>query len=209
MKNWIVRRITSRAAWLLLVLPLTGGCASGLKKFEWTEDVKLMDGRQIVVKRMTEFRARMSAGDGFKRGWLFNNASLSADLPAPVSRKVEWNGRGLSPFILDVMSDGRVYLVCSVQTGEGSNIWKVPQHEYFVSFRLEGEQWHRIALSDLPPEIKRANLLTMIDTVFIYPSTWDPPSKHIDLKRKQEVATQYAREPRSREIVVYPPRPTH
>lgn len=198
-----IRSLAWRAAQLLLVLSLTGGC-SGVKNFEWTEDVKLHDGRQIVVKRMTEFLPVMDVGDGFQRGHLFDHASISADLPAPVSRKVEWAGRGLSPFILDMLPDGRVYLVCSIKTAAGQDTWKVPDHEFFVSFRLQGERWERVPLSDLPPEIKRANLLTMIHTVFIHPSTWDPPSKHIDLKRKQDVAAQHAREPRQREIMIYP-----
>lgn len=197
-------RKLGRAKWIALLLPLAGGC-SGVKNVEWTEDVKLSDGRQILVRRMTEFRSVMDVGAGFQRGYLFDHASISAELPAPVSRKVEWAGRGLSPFILDLLPDGRVYLVCITETAEGAYTWKVPRHEFFVAFQLKGDQWERLPLAELPPAIKRANLLTMIHTVFINPSTWDPPSKHIDLKRKQDVTEQYAREPRQKEIVIYPP----
>ena len=90
-----------------------------MKKVEWTEEVELSGGKVITVQRMTEYRSVMDVGAGFDRGYLFDNASISADLPAPVSRKVYWAGRGLSPRLIDVMPNGVAYLVCSIQTSVG------------------------------------------------------------------------------------------
>ena len=202
MNNGMVKSLTDRALWLMALLTQVAGC-SGIKHFEWTEDVKLLDGRQIVVRRMTKFRAVMDAGAGLQRGHLFDNASISADLPAPVSRKVEWAGRGLSPFILDVLPDGQVYLVCTTETAAGADTWKVPDHEFFVSFQLVGERWERVPLSALPPTVRRTNLLGPVHTVFIEMPGRMP--KHFDLKMKEAIAAQYAREPRQREVVIYPP----
>ena len=190
---------------MALLLPWMGGC-SGVKNVEWTEDVKLSSGHQILVRRMTEFRSVMDVGAGFQRGYLFDHASISAELPAPASRKVEWAGRGLSPFILDLLPDGRVYLVCKLGSAEGANIWKVPQHEYFVSFRLKGDQWERVPLADLPPAIRRTNLLGSVDTVFMDLPGRTP--KHFDFKMKDALAAQYGREPRDQAVEIYPPRST-
>lgn len=200
MKN---HELLARTLWfLLLLLPLTGGCASNMKKFEWTEDVKLADGRVILVQRMTEFRSVMDVGAGFQRGALFDNASISADLPAPVSRRVEWAGRGLSPFILEMLPDGRVYLVCLVETGEGSHLWKVPRHEFYVSFLLEDDKWKRIPLPDLPPMMGAGNLMAVVHTVFIVRA--GPAPKHLDFKAKDTIAAEHALNRIRREIVRLP-----
>ena len=184
MKNWIVRRITSRAAWLLLVLPLTGGCASGLKKFEWTEDVKLSDGRMIVVQRTSEYRTVMDVGAGFQRGSLFDNASISADLPAPVSRKVEWRGQGISPIVLDIQADNSVYLICAVSTNVGADFWRVPDNEFYVVFSLTTDGWKRIPIAELPLSVNKPNLFVSGYDLFI---TRDQrPPAHVDLALKQE-----------------------
>ena len=186
---------------MALLLPLTGGC-SGMKKFEWTEEVELSGGRVITVQRMTEFRSVMDVGAGFDRGYLFDNASISADLPAPVSRKVYWAGRGLSPTVIDVLPNGMAYLVCSIQTSIGRGTWQVPRYEFYVAFVLDGNDWRRVALADLPPQIKKPNLLVVEDRVFILNKTRSPA--HFDLKTKYDLHAKYALERSQKEILILP-----
>ena len=184
MKNQIISGLLSRAAWLLLILPLTGGCASNMKKFEWTEDVKLSDGRMIVVQRMSEYRSVMDVGAGFQRGALFDNSSIRADLPAPVSRKVEWRGQGISPMVLDIQADNSVYLVCAVSTNVGADLWRVPDHEFYVVFLLTGDGWKRIPIAELPLSVNKPNLFVSGYDLFI--TRKQRPPAHVDQILKQE-----------------------
>ena len=186
---------------MALLLPLTGGC-SGMKKFEWTEELELSGGKVVTVQRMAEYRPVMDVGAGFQRGLLFDNASLGADLPAPVSRKVHWAGRGLSPMLMDVLPNGTVYLVCSVRTAFGQGTWQVPDYEFYVAFVLDGNDWRRVALADLPPQIKKPNLLVSVSTVFAGGKE-RPPTK-LDLKMKAELNTKYALERSQKEIWILP-----
>ena len=186
---------------MALLLPLTGGC-SGMKKFEWTEELELSGGKVVTVQRMAEYRPVMDVGAGFQRGLLFDNASLSADLPAPVSRQVHWVGVGLSPRVIDVLPNGMTYLVCSVQTAFGQGTWQVPDYEFYVAFVLDGNDWRRVALADLPPQIKKPNLLVVEDTVFIVNKNRSPA--HFDLKTKYDLNAKYALERSQKEIWILP-----
>ena len=173
-----------------------------MKKFEWTEEVELSSGQLITAQLMTEFRSVMDVGAGFDRGYLFDNASITADLPAPVSRKVHWAGRGLSPMLMDVLPNGTVYLVCSVQTAFGQGTWQVPDYEFYVAFVLNGNDWHRVALADLPPQIKKPNLLVNVSTVFVGGEE-RPPAK-LDLKAKNELNAKHASSRKQKEIWILP-----
>ena len=186
---------------MALLLPLTGGC-SGMKKFEWTEELELSGGKVVTVQRMAEYRPVMDVGAGFQRGLLFDNASLGADFPAPVLRKVTWAGRGLSPMLMDVLPNGAVYLVCSIQTSVGRGTWQAPDYEFYVAFVLDGNDWRRVALADLPPQIKKPNLLVVEDTVFIVNKNRSPA--HFDLKTKYDLNAKYASSRKQKEIWILP-----
>jgi hypothetical protein len=118
-----------------LACSLTAGACSSVRHFEWTEDVQFSDQRMIVVQRSEESRRNVDPGAGFRTGWLFQKATISAELPTPASRKVGWEG-DLSPLVLDIQPDSATYLVCLVATGSGQIQWHLPDHELYVVFRL-------------------------------------------------------------------------
>lgn len=166
--------------WMLI--PIVGAC-SNERHFEWTEDVKLSDGRMILVKRTVDYRRVLDIGAGFQKGWLFQKSTITAELPAPVQRKVSWEG-SLSPLVLDIQPDNTVYLVCYVPTGSAEIEWKVPDHEFYVVFRLENEAWKRIALDQLPLSVQ-PNLFASARTLFIDRET--RAGIHVDLKLKKDL----------------------
>lgn len=181
---------------LLLLLPGVAAC-SNTKSFDWREDVRLSDGRVIVVDRKEEYRQVMDVGAGFRIGWLFQRSSIAANLPAPINRKVSWEG-SLQPLALDIQPDRTVYLVCIVTTGVGRDEWSVPDNEVHVSFHLTAEGWRRISLSQIPQSVQ-ANLLGNTQTLFI-----DRRSKsgiHVDLKLKRELDSDLRMDKRFRTIV--------
>lgn len=171
-----------------------------MKKVEWTEDVKLSDGRMMVVRRSEDYRHIVSPADGFRGGWLFQKSDITADLPAPVSRKVSWDG-SLKPLVLDIQSGDTVYLVGVVATGAGMNEWKVPDHEFYVVFRLVGEGWQRIPLADLPLSVE-PNLLGNTYTLFIKREARS--GIHVDLKLKSELQSSETLDKRWKTIVRLP-----
>lgn len=167
----------------LMAVPVMGAC-SNMRHFEWTEDVKLSDGRMIVVKRTEDYRASMDVGAGFQRGWLLQKSSISAELPSPIKRNVSWEA-SLVPLVLDIQpDDNAVYLVGVVPTGAARTEWKVPNHEFYVPFRLAAEGWQRIHLADLPVFVQ-PNLLASGYGLFIRRGT--PSGIHVDLNLKTQL----------------------
>jgi hypothetical protein len=175
-KNGLLYTLT-----MLMLAPTLGACAS-VKTVEWTEDVKLSDGRTIVVQRANDYRRVMDAGAGFQRGWNFERASISAELPPPLGRRVFWQGL-MSPIVIEMLHDGEVYLV-GVPTPIGSDEWRVPQHEFYVAFKLVTGEWKRIALVDMPQTL-HPNLFVSSYTYFIEQAA--SPGSHVDLSIKERL----------------------
>lgn len=167
---------------VLITMPMIGACSSE-RHFEWTEDVKLSDGRMILVKRTEDYRRIMDVGAGFQQGWLLQKSSITAELPAPVQRKVSWEG-SLFPLVLDIQSNNSAYLVCVPSSGAAQTEWKVPDHEFYVPFRLAQEGWQRIPLADLPTSVQ-PNLAPSGYEFFIRREMQS--GIHVDLKMKAEL----------------------
>jgi hypothetical protein len=181
---------------MLMLAPTLGACAS-MKTVEWTEDVKLSDGRTIVVQRFEEYRRVMDVGAGFERGWLFQKSGIVVELPSPVSRKAVWKGT-LIPLVLDVQSGNEFYLVGVIATGHGQFEWKVPAHEFYVVFQWINDGWHRIPFADLPRSVK-PNLLASTYTLFIQQQ--ERSGIHVDLTMKAKLDSRPTLDRRFKEIL--------
>lgn len=183
---------------LLMLAPTLGACAS-MKTVEWTEDVKLSDGRTIVVQRANEYRRVMDVGAGFQRGWNLERESITADLPPPVGRQVTWQGL-MSPIVLEVLHGGEVYLV-GVPTPIGRNEWRVPRHELYVAFKLVGGEWKRIALTEVPESLG-PNLFVSSYTYFIEQGARS--GTHVDRSIKEKLDSNPQIDRRYRTLIRLP-----
>jgi hypothetical protein len=160
----------------------------------------LSDGRIVVAERTEEYRRVSDPGAGFRSGWLFQNASVSATLPAPLNRAVSWSGT-LLPIALDIQPDKVAYLVCVVATGSGRIEWKLKDDERYVPFKLTSQGWERIAFEALPRSVE-ANLLGVTETLFIKQQARS--GLHLDLKAKAKL-NEESTVGRSFKMILRPP----
>lgn len=164
------------------MLPLTSGC-SNMLHVNWTEEVQLLDGRVIVVERSDEYRRVMDVGAGFQRGLLYQKGTIKAELPAPISQTVYWEG-SLKPLVLDVFPGSTVFFVGAVAARAGRDEWRVPDNERYVVFRLSEDGWQRIPLMELPDAAKPNLLASTRQFIESGPALF---GRRVDLKRKKEL----------------------
>lgn len=179
-----LKRVSKRLGFLLMMLPILGAC-SNVRHVEWTEDVLLSNGRALVAKRSEENRRVLDVGAGFELGWLFQKSTITADLPAPINRSVEWQG-SLKPVVLDIQPNNVVYLVGYIATVASRDQWKLPRNEFHVAFRLIENDWFRVPLAELPMSVQ-INLLGGTEVLFIQRGTRS--GVHVDQKLKAEIAS--------------------
>jgi len=191
-----------RFSFVALVLMRLSACATaaGEKYIEWTEDVRLGDGRMIVLKRSEEYRHVVDAGAGFREGWLLEQSNISAELPQPVARHILWRG-SLRPVVLDVQPDGTVFLVGVPASGQARHDWKLPRNELYAVLRLNGETWERVPLELLPAGIQ-PNLFASSYQLFI--TEGKSSGRHVDLKLKSELDSNPQIDKRYRTIIRIP-----
>ena len=126
----------------------------------WKEEVLLHDGAKIIVDRMVERGGRREVGQQPP----IKEQRLSFDMPGSKQRVV-WEDpfsqdigtANFLPMLLDI-HDAVAYLVVYPMGCLSYNKWGRPNPPYVV-FRHDQKQWKRIALKDLPVDIKTPNLI--------------------------------------------------
>jgi hypothetical protein len=126
----------------------------------WQEEVKLNDGRLIVVTQKRRCDSAYTGGN--MASCIEREAWLSFSLPEPGGREVEWR-ENLSPLVLNV-HNGKFFIVGTPPTGREFNLYGNPQPPY-LGFKLEGTQWKRIPFAEIPVEVYDTNLV--IDGMFV------------------------------------------
>lgn len=132
----------------------------GLGSTNWKEEVLLHDGSRIIVERSVERRGRHEIGQ--RPG--ATHETLTFVMPG-TGEIVVWEDE----FSEDIRSsnfnllmlgirDGATYLVASPMGCLSYNKWGRPNPPY-VAFRHQGKDWQRIALQELPSELKTPNLV--------------------------------------------------
>ena len=111
----------------------------------WQEEVKLNDGRMIVVTQ----KKRMDRG--FDR-----EAWLTFSLPEFSQAEIRWH-ENLRPMVLNV-HEGQLYLVGLPQTQREFDKYGMPRPPY-VPFRWDGRTWQRISFAEVPEAIYDVNML--------------------------------------------------
>ena len=151
-----LRRLGVGVLFAVVMAPIMG--CSNTKTIQWHEQVKLSDGKVIVVERTQTYRA--VSGD-YQSGWLLSKASIRAAMPTTPSTHVEWEGP-LEPLAIDMTRDGTVYLVTIVLTQQGARAYS-PKDGAHVAFKYLGDnRWQRIPRGMVPKNL-RVNLLVSVD----------------------------------------------
>jgi len=153
-------RVFSSALGGLLLLALT---ACSERSLEWTEDVKLPDGRIVLLTRYQEFRGLHELGQPPTPSdyWLeFNNPDNRA--------RVRWNGRRDLGTVALLMDQGAPELLMVMWLG-GLRPWRCPDPPYLL-FRYEAGKWKQIPLTTLRGQKIRPNM------------TSSPPDARTDIR---------------------------
>jgi hypothetical protein len=125
------------------------------KTVEWKEEVKLNDGRVIVVTQKKrceggDYTAKTGATCIARESW------LTLSLPEFSQKEIVWH-EGLKPMVLNV-HEGRLYVVGRAPTTLEFRAYGATNPPYF-GFVWDKQTWKRIAFTDIPEAIYDANML--------------------------------------------------
>lgn len=148
---------------LVLMIGVSMGADAGLLGFggtSWKEEVLLHDGSKIIVERSVELGGRHELGQKPP----IKEQSLTFTLPS-TNQRVTWQdhysedvgGSNFNPMLLEIVN-GTAYVLVSPAGCLSYNKWGRPNPPYVV-FKYQGKEWKRIALQELPAEIKLPNLV--------------------------------------------------
>lgn len=126
----------------------------------WKEEVLLHDGSKIIVKRWQKTINVYS----YEKSTLLQRQSLNFKHPK-TREKIVWKD-GQTEGIRNVnfrllafhIKDNTPYVITEAYDCFSYNKWGRPNPPYII-FKYEGEEWKRIAIHDLPLEVKSVNLM--------------------------------------------------
>jgi len=115
-------------------------CSSSGKIVSWQEEVKLSDGRTIVIKH----QERCDKGYSGKRleHCIAREHWVTLDLPEFAAIPIVWH-QSLSPIVVNIDA-GKLYVVGLPPTGREDEMLGRPRPPY-IGFVWQGGQWKQIA----------------------------------------------------------------
>lgn len=130
----------------------------------WKEEVLLHDGQKIIVERSVVRKGRHEIGQKPP----IREQSLTFTPPGS-RQQITWKSEytedvGYANFglrALDIV-DGTPYIVSSLIGCLSYNKWGRPNPPYII-FKYSDHKWEMVPLSELPPTIKRANVILYLD----------------------------------------------
>lgn len=133
---------------LLILVAIAGAtvayCAS-LNTKSWDEEVKLNDGRVIIVTQKRKFDGGIA-----RETWL--TIRLSEFSP----RDIVWHEH-LNPYVVNVYKN-KLYVVGNFPTDLEFRLYGKPMPRY-VGFSFESGEWKRIAAENIPEAIYNTNMV--------------------------------------------------
>lgn len=132
----------------LTVLP---ACSNTLS---WQEEVKLNDGRVIVVTQKRRCEGAYT-GQNYA-SCIEREAWLTVKLPELGNQEVVWH-ENLTPMMLNMHND-RLYVVAMPPTGREFDLYGKPQPPY-LGYLFEQGRWKRIPFNEIPEAIYDTNLV--------------------------------------------------
>ncbi len=177
-RRYLKRGLANSILAFLALLPLSA--CSQMKTVQWSEEVRLANGKIIVATRQAQYH--LTGAPGFGTGWSFDKGSLQVQAESLGDRDLAWEGRG-QPLAIDRAKDGSIYLVV-VPTNRGAREYSLPESANHVAFKLAVPiGWVRIPIETVPSEI-HPNLLVASYSLFITKNF--PTGALIDLTIKKE-----------------------
>ena len=149
MKKYIVMLL---ALLILLGTSMTSYAGTGTKS--WQEEVKLLDGRVIVVNQKRLFEC---AYNGSNYGGVLRESWLTVKLPETGNQETTWHEK-LEPSHLNI-TDGKLYIVAQPPTTREFDLYNQPIPPY-IGYVFENKVWRRIAFNEIPVAIYDTNLST-------------------------------------------------
>lgn len=140
-------------AWLPIVASLSLTACG--KTIEWKQEVKLHDGRVIVIDRTSKL-----GGTRFPENVALEDMQTLSFHHPDSGDRIEWEiPKGLQPVALD-LDRGLPYYVLRAYTVSDYNKWGCPNPPYFV-YRYQQETWSLVPFTELPRQFAVPNLLAM------------------------------------------------
>jgi hypothetical protein len=143
---------------LLICTLLVSGCATALPQHdnfkEWLEEVKLNDGRVIVVTQKKRCEGAYTGGN--YAPCIAREAWLTINLPEFSDKPIIWH-ENLSPRVVNTHG-GRLFVVGAFPTRREYKLYGEPQPPY-ISFVWKEDSWQRIPFEAVPESIYDVNML--------------------------------------------------
>ena len=151
------RSIRTKRIHQLLKLLIILQCGESLtscadNKASWQEEVKLLDGRVIVVHQERRFEG---AYNGSNYGGVPREFWITMNLPEISKQEIVWHEKVL-PTNLNIFK-GKLYVVAVPQTSREFYLYNKPAPPY-VGYQYENGQWQRISFDEIPVAIYNMNL---------------------------------------------------
>lgn len=136
----------------IVTLSLTSGCD---KTVQWKEEVKLNDGRIVVVTQKKrceggDYRANKDATCIARESW------LTVRLPEFSDSDIVWH-ETLKPMVINV-DEGQLYVIGLPPTSLEFRNYGAPNPPY-IGFRWSNSDWIRINFTEIPKSIYETNML--------------------------------------------------
>ena len=138
---------------LLIILQCGVSLTSCTNKLGWQEDVKLLDGRVILVYQERQFEGKSYNGSTF--GSMPREFWITINLPEISKQEIVWHEK-LLPTNLNIFK-GRLYIVGIPNTQREFELYNKPRPPY-VGYLFENNQWKRIPFNEIPQAIYDMNL---------------------------------------------------
>lgn len=139
---------------LILLLGTSMTSYAGTETKSWQEEVKLLDGRVIVVNQKRLFEG---AYNGSNYGGVPRESWLTVKLPETGNQETTWHEK-LEPSHLNI-TNGKLYIVAFPPTTREYFLYDQPRPPY-IGYVLENKAWRRIPFNEIPVAIYDTNLST-------------------------------------------------
>lgn len=118
----------------------------------WQEEVKLLDGRVIVVNQQRRYEG---AYNGSNYGGVPRESWITLKLPETSNQEITWHEK-LKPSNLNVVN-GKLYIIGRPPTAREFMLYNKPRPPY-IGYIFENKTWRRIPFTEIPVAMYDMNL---------------------------------------------------